>query len=135
MLINSRQCLFCCRYSVDPGDIDIPVGCVVRAMPGSVDREMVRVDIVDQSTRVFHLADHEELVSHIVSVQYRDPDNPPKVCLHTPPLVLLLQKILMKSNKLHVTVILPIHVSLFVFPALSAPVSVLTTLQPQKRAN
>ena len=85
MLINSKQCSFRCRYSVDPGDIDIPVGCVVRAMPGSVDREMVRVDIVDQSTRVFHLADHEELVSHIVSLQYRDPDNPPKVCLHTSP--------------------------------------------------
>ena len=61
------------RFSVDPGDLDIPVGCVIRAFPGSIRRDGLDVERIEQINASLTLDDNEELVSHIVSLKF-DPD-------------------------------------------------------------
>ena len=53
---------------MEPGDLDIPLGCIVRTFPGSLTREQVRVDSLAQLEGTLTLEDHEELVSHIITI-------------------------------------------------------------------
>ena len=73
---------FLCRYSVDPGELDIPVGCVLRAMPDTLCRDEVEVERLDQLDGALQLEDNEELVSHIIKLSPTNPEADIKVKLH-----------------------------------------------------
>ena len=62
------------RYSTDPGDINIPIGCVVRALPDTITADMIKVKCLSQLDEQITLEDGEELVSHIVQLVPTDPD-------------------------------------------------------------
>ena len=70
------------RYSVDPGDLDIPVGCVFRALPGTLTRDEVDVERLDQLDGVLQLQDNEELVSHIIRIFPTQPEAKIQVRIH-----------------------------------------------------
>ncbi len=63
-----------CRYSVDPGDLDVAIGCVFRALPNTVERDEINVERLDQLNGALQLEDNEELVSHIIHVFPSNPD-------------------------------------------------------------
>ena len=57
---------------MEPGDIDIPVGCVIRAIDGSgLGRDDFAVTSVSQLDGEFQLNDSEELIGHIIKVEIR----------------------------------------------------------------
>lgn len=54
---------------MEPGDIELPVGCVVRALPGSLPgRDVLDVEPLNQLHNVLTLGDNEELVSQIIRI-------------------------------------------------------------------
>ena len=54
---------------MEPGEIDIPIGCIIRAIPGSLaGRDDLDVQPLDQLDDVFTLDDNEELVSQIIQI-------------------------------------------------------------------
>ena len=54
---------------MEPGEIDIPIGCIIRAIPGSpAGRDDLDVQPLDQLDDVFTLDDNEELVSQIIKI-------------------------------------------------------------------
>ena len=55
---------------MEPGDLDVPVGCVIRSLPGSMTRDRIEVERVEQLSGVLTLNDNEELVSHIIQVHF-----------------------------------------------------------------
>ncbi|KAK3774576.1 hypothetical protein RRG08_035006 [Elysia crispata] len=55
-------------YSIEPGDFDPGLGVVVRSQEGTVDRDSLRVSLVDQLTDSLPLGESEELISNIVSI-------------------------------------------------------------------
>lgn len=57
------------RYSVDPGDYDPGVGCIVRAITGSLNRDDVEVTRLDQDCGILELVETEELVSNIIEIK------------------------------------------------------------------
>ena len=58
-----------CSFSVEPGEIDIPLGCIVRAIPGSLSgRDSIDVEPLNQLDDVLALEDNEELVSQIIRI-------------------------------------------------------------------
>ncbi|XP_052088034.1 uncharacterized protein LOC127725221 [Mytilus californianus] len=59
-------------YSVDPGDYDPGVGCIIRSLKGSLNREDVEVTRLDQDTGVLELTETEELVSNIIEIKPTD---------------------------------------------------------------
>ncbi|KAK3098637.1 hypothetical protein FSP39_021461 [Pinctada imbricata] len=61
-------------YSVEPGDYDPGVGCVIRAIDGSMTRDDVDVTKVSQLTGVLKLVENEELISNIIEIKAKDPD-------------------------------------------------------------
>ena len=69
-----------CRYSTEPGDIDIPIGCVVRAQPGSFPRDSMDIEPLLQLDDVIQLSDHEELVSHIFDMMPTSGERKLQVC-------------------------------------------------------
>ena len=62
--------IFCySSYSVDPGDMEVPVGCVVRCIAGGLpDRDALIINRLDQLGGPLVLGDNEELVSNIIQV-------------------------------------------------------------------
>ncbi|KAK6170307.1 hypothetical protein SNE40_018725 [Patella caerulea] len=56
-------------YSVEPGDFDPGLGCIVRAINGSLHRDDLEVQRIDQMSGVFHLCENEELISNIIEVK------------------------------------------------------------------
>ena len=60
------------RYSVDPGNTGIPVGCVIRCLPDVTLRGMFSVEKVDQLSGILPLEPNEELVSNIIKVTHED---------------------------------------------------------------
>ncbi|XP_046551468.1 uncharacterized protein LOC124261193 [Haliotis rubra] len=59
-------------YSIDGGDFDPGVGCIIRAIQGSMSRDDVEVKRLDQLSGVLSLYENEELISNIVHVQPND---------------------------------------------------------------
>ncbi|XP_067675669.1 uncharacterized protein [Haliotis asinina] len=59
-------------YSIDGGDFDPGVGCIIRAIQGSMSRDDVEVKRLDQISGVLSLYENEELISNIVHVQPND---------------------------------------------------------------
>ena len=70
IIVKYKYILFfwCFSYSIDPGDLDIPIGCVVRSLPGSFSRDQLDVEPLSQLDDVLTLEDNEELVSHIITL-------------------------------------------------------------------
>ena len=61
--------LYGASYSVEPGDLDVPLGCVVRATSEAVrDRDSLVVARLRQLNGAFTLQPNEELVSHIIEL-------------------------------------------------------------------
>ncbi|XP_050392130.1 uncharacterized protein LOC126810860 [Patella vulgata] len=56
-------------YSIEPGDFDPGLGCIVRAINGSLHRDDLEVQRIDQMSGVFHLCENEELISNIIEVK------------------------------------------------------------------
>lgn len=63
---------FIIRYSIEGGDFDPGVGCIIRAIAGSMSRDDVEVKRLDQLSGVLSLYENEELISNIVHVQPND---------------------------------------------------------------
>ncbi|XP_071113807.1 uncharacterized protein [Haliotis cracherodii] len=59
-------------YSIEGGDFDPGVGCIIRAIAGSMSRDDVEVKRLDQLSGVLSLYENEELISNIVHVQPND---------------------------------------------------------------
>lgn len=57
------------RYSVDPGDTGIGLGCVVRVRPGQLSRDDIEVTRIEQLNCPLSLGPGEELVSNIVEIR------------------------------------------------------------------
>ncbi|XP_064618461.1 uncharacterized protein LOC135482419 isoform X2 [Liolophura sinensis] len=55
-------------YSIDPGDYDPGVGCVIRAVAGSVLRDEIIVNRVDSLADIAVLEESEELISNVIAV-------------------------------------------------------------------
>lgn len=71
-----------CRYSVEPGDYDPGVGCIVRAITGSLNRDDVEVTRLEQDSGILELIETEELVSNIVELKPADSEKKFNVSLH-----------------------------------------------------
>ena len=56
------------------GDFDPGIGCVIRAIDGSMRKDDVTCEYINQSTGILHLNDHEELVSNIICVKQVEED-------------------------------------------------------------
>lgn len=57
------------RYSVDPGDTGVGLGCVVRLCPGQLARDDIEVNRVDQLDSGLTLGHTDELVSNVVEIR------------------------------------------------------------------
>ncbi|CAD5110688.1 DgyrCDS63 [Dimorphilus gyrociliatus] len=64
-------------YSIDPGDLDIPIGCVFRAMQDSLSREDIEIEKLNQKDDTLKLNENEELVGHIIQLRFTKDDVPP----------------------------------------------------------
>ena len=57
------------RYSVEPGDTGVGLGCVVRVRPGQLSRDDIEVTRIEQLNCPLSLGPGEELVSNIVEIR------------------------------------------------------------------
>lgn len=59
--------------------MDIPIGCVFRAMKGSLSREDIEIEKLNQKDDCLKLCENEELVGHIIQLRYAKEDiSPPE---------------------------------------------------------
>ena len=68
--MSSSAFPFLGRFSVDPGDVEIPIGCVIRAIEDSgLSREDFTVTSVSQLDGELHLNGSEELIGHVIHLE------------------------------------------------------------------
>lgn len=66
--IVNHPLIFLFSYSIDPGEYDPGVGCIIRAVAGSVSRDDIIVNRVDSLADIAVLEETEELISNVISV-------------------------------------------------------------------
>lgn len=66
--------LYICRYNTDGVDFTPSVGCIIRAIEGSMRKADISCSYVDQSKGVLTLTNTEELVSNIIEVKQVEED-------------------------------------------------------------
>ena len=60
------------RYSVDVEEGEIPLGCVIKAMANTANRDDFSVKCVSQLSGTLNLNQNESLVSHIINITHVD---------------------------------------------------------------
>ena len=74
MLLAARDVPLPSRYSLEPGDWDTGLGCVVRAASNALGRDDLEVTRVHTASVAVPLHDSEELISNIVRLAPSRPD-------------------------------------------------------------
>ena len=74
MLLAARDVPLLSRYSLEPGDWDTGLGCVVRAASTALGRDDLEVTRVHTASVTVPLHDSEELISNIVRLAPSRPD-------------------------------------------------------------
>ncbi|XP_041352496.1 uncharacterized protein LOC121370984 [Gigantopelta aegis] len=59
-------------YSTDGGDFDPGIGCIIRTIDGSISRDDIETNSIDQLSGILQLQGNEELISNIVKVTPKD---------------------------------------------------------------
>ena len=72
---NHMSRLICIhRYHVNGGDYDPGVGCIIRAIDGTMRKDDVQCKRIAQESGILTLTNNEELISNIIEIVPSDPD-------------------------------------------------------------